>query len=253
MYAVISDLHSNRAALEAVFADIDAQGIDDVICLGDVVGYGPEPGPCVDLVMARARVTVMGNHEEALLHGAFGFHPIARDATDWTRDQLKPGFFSGLAVQRRWRYIAAMPLEHREGPDLFVHGSPRNHTTEYLLIQEVGYDLEKYEEVFGHVERLLFVGHSHQPCVITDRHEVILPEQVDQSWSLLDGCDGKAIVNVGSVGQPRDGNPHACYVVRHEDRIEWRRVPYDIDATVNLIEQEPRLHAKLGERLKHGR
>ena len=102
MYAVISDIHSNLAALTAVLADLDALGVRDVRCLGDVVGYGPDPLECVDLVLARAQVVVRGNHDEALVHGAYGFHLRAKEAIDWTRDQLKPGLLSGPAVRRRW-------------------------------------------------------------------------------------------------------------------------------------------------------
>jgi diadenosine tetraphosphatase ApaH/serine/threonine PP2A family protein phosphatase len=256
MYAVISDIHANLPALRAVLADIEAQGIDEVYCLGDVVGYGPHPTPCVDLIMDTCRATVMGNHEEALVQGAWGFHPVAKDAIEWTRDQLQPGFFSGVLVRRRWEFVTGLPKEFRRGPDLFVHGSPRDPTTEYLLAPEVDFKREKYSEVFELCQRLVFVGHTHLPCLITDRYEVRAPAQLADGWSFPELCDGKAIVNVGSVGQPRDDDTRACYVVVDERdgvRVRWRRVVYDFQETVAAIEQTQRLAQPLADRLKVGR
>ena len=101
-YAIVSDIHSNIEALSVVLDDIEKLGITDILCLGDVVGYGPNPLECVDLIMERCKVTLKGNHDEALVHGAYAFNLRAQKAIEWTRDQLKPGFFSGSAVRRRW-------------------------------------------------------------------------------------------------------------------------------------------------------
>jgi predicted phosphodiesterase len=253
MYAVISDIHGNLSALQAVLADIDAQGIEEILCLGDVVGYGPEPQPCVDLVRARCAVTVMGNHEEALVHGAYGFHLRAREAIDWTRDQLKPGFFSGSLVRARWDWACALPLRHERGPDLFVHGSPRQPTSEYLLSHELDQQLEKYQEVFDATDRLLFVGHTHLPGVITDAFEWLTPGQIDGTYDFAARPESKAVINVGSVGQPRDGDPQACYVVVEGTRVSWRRVTYDVEQTVARVALVPRIHPSLGKRLLLGR
>jgi predicted phosphodiesterase len=135
VFAAISDVHANLEALEQVFADIDRQGIKDVFCLGDIVGYGPTPLACVDKIFERCRVIVRGNHDEALLSGAYGFHGRAREAIDWTREQLKPGFFSGINVRTRWERMTQLPLIHQEGDFTFVHGSPRDPTTEYVIPQ----------------------------------------------------------------------------------------------------------------------
>ena len=101
MFAVISDLHSNIEALTKVMEDIESIGVTDIVCLGDIVGYGPNPLECVDLVMQKCRYSLKGNHDEALVHGAYAFNLRAQKAIEWTRDQLKPGFFSGSAVRRR--------------------------------------------------------------------------------------------------------------------------------------------------------
>ncbi|MCW8138716.1 MAG: metallophosphoesterase family protein [Planctomycetota bacterium] len=253
MYAVISDIHSNLEALTAVLADLDALGVRDVRCLGDVVGYGPSPLECVDLVQHRAQVVVRGNHDEALVHGAYGFHLRAKDALDWTRDQLRPGFMSGQAVRRRWDWLTTLPLRHEDGPDVFVHGSPRDPTQEYLMAAEAAYGpSEKFEEVFAAFDRLLFVGHTHHPGVITSDYEGRTPAQLGGALRVDDLAGRKAIVNVGSVGQPRDGDPRACYVLVDGDVIRWRRVANAADRPAARVRATPRLHPSLGERLLVG-
>jgi predicted phosphodiesterase len=258
MYALISDIHGNLEALRAVLADIDARGVETIYCLGDVVGYGPEPLACVDLIMERTAATVRGNHEEALFSGAYGFHLRAQEAIEWTREQLQPGFFSGLAVKRRWSWLTSLPRTYAVGPDLLVHGSPRDPVSEYLMAQDLPYYPEKYAEVFELTGRIVFAGHSHLPVLITDQHEAFTPEELGGRWSFPERCEAKALVNVGSVGQPRDGNPEACYVVVSEDAagrptVEWRRVPYDHRLTKAKIDQVDRLHETLGQRLALGR
>jgi diadenosine tetraphosphatase ApaH/serine/threonine PP2A family protein phosphatase len=251
VYAIVSDLHSNIEALTNVLADIESLGIDDIVCLGDVVGYGPNPLECTDMIMDRARVTLKGNHDEALVHGAYAFNLRAQKAIEWTRDQLKPGFFSGSAVRRRWEYLTNLPLRHEEGPDLFIHGSPRDPTNEYILSTEIGFGpTEKFEEIFEQFERMLFVGHTHMPCIITNDYETKTSSELENKW-VYPG-KGKVIVNVGSVGQPRDRDNRACYVVVDGETVNWRRVEYDVPTTVAKIDAIAQLDAALGARLKEG-
>jgi predicted phosphodiesterase len=252
-FAIISDIHSNIEALTTVLADIDAQGVTDIVCLGDVVGYGPNPLECVDLIMQRCRLTLKGNHDEALVHGAYAFNLRAQKAIEWTRDQLKPGFFSGSAVRRRWEFLTNLPLRHEEGPDLLIHGSPRDPTNEYILATEIGFGpTEKFEEIFAGFERMLFVGHTHMPCVITDKYETKTSTELSNSYSFPDLCERKAIINVGSVGQPRDRDNRACYVVVDGQKITWRRLEYDFEKTAGKIDQIAQLDAALAARLKEG-
>jgi len=253
VYAIISDIHSNIEALEVVLDDIDKLGIKDILCLGDVVGYGPNPLECVDLIMKRARVTLKGNHDEALVHGAYAFNLRAQKAIEWTRDQLKPGFFSGSAVRRRWEFLTNLPLRHEEGEDLLIHGSPRDPTNEYILATEIGFGPnEKFEEIFEGFTKRLFVGHTHMPCVITDKYETKTSTELENKYTYPDMCEQKVIVNVGSVGQPRDRDPRASYVVVDGDTVTWRRLEYDYEKTAAKIDSIAQLDAALAARLKEG-
>lgn len=245
MYAVISDLHANLPALTAVFADIDAQGIEEVICLGDVVGYGPFPVECLRLVQSRAKVTLLGNHDEALLGEPLGFSKYAHQVVEWTRTQLPR---DGEGMEELWNFVGDMPLIWERGPDLFVHGSPCEPTQEYLLPTD-DMNSAKYDDAFEEVNRLCFVGHTHVPCVMTPDRRVRLARALDHEYKL---DAEKAIVNVGSVGQPRDRDPRACYVVVEDDVVRWRRVEYDIDAMVAKL-TEVGLPKQLAERLLAGK
>jgi diadenosine tetraphosphatase ApaH/serine/threonine PP2A family protein phosphatase len=253
MYALISDIHSNIEALTVVLADIDSLGVKDIYCLGDVVGYGPNPLECVDLIMERCKVTLKGNHDEALVHGAYAFNLRAQKAIEWTRDQLKPGFFSGSAVRRRWEFLTNLPLRHELGDDLLIHGSPRDPTNEYILATEIGFGpTEKFEEIFQSFNRMLFVGHTHMPCVITDRYETKTSTELENKFKFPDLADKRVIVNVGSVGQPRDRDPRASYVVVDGETITWRRLEYDFEKTAAKIEGIALLDSALAARLKEG-
>lgn len=253
MFAVVSDLHSNIEALSKVIEDIESIGVTNIVCLGDIVGYGPNPLECVDLIMQKARFCLKGNHDEALVHGAYAFNLRAQKAIEWTRDQLKPGFFSGSAVRKRWDFLTNLPLRHEEGSDLFIHGSPRDPTNEYVLATEIGFGpTEKFEEIFAGFERMLFVGHTHMPCVISDKYETKTSTELNNKYSYPDMAEQKVIINVGSVGQPRDRDNRACYVVVDGDQVTWRRVEYDIEKTVARMEQIAQLDAALSARLKEG-
>lgn len=245
MYAIISDLHANLPALTAVFADIDAQGVTEVICLGDVVGYGPFPVECLKLTKARAKVTLLGNHDEALLGEPLNFSKHAHAVVKWTLTQMPRG---EPEIDELWDYIGDMKMIWDRGEDLFVHGSPREPTQEYLMPND-DFSSEKYDEVFDEVKRFLFVGHTHVPGVITPDRRFRLAKQLGWEYTL---DAEQAIINVGSVGQPRDQDPRACYALVDETKVTWRRVGYDIDATVAKL-AEVGLPKQLAERLLAGK
>lgn len=249
-FAVISDIHSNIEALTSVFADIDERGIDRIFCLGDVIGYGPDPEPCVDLIAKRCEFTIRGNHDDALFTSADRFNPYARNALNWTRDRLAPGFFRPRANRTRWKFLQNLELDKRIGELYFVHGSPRDPVNEYIYREDVFFNAEgKLKTIFQKVDRALFVGHTHLPMVLTDSLKSFVPEEDGASFDLE---EERYIINVGSVGQPRDRDTRACYVEYDEGRITFHRVVYDIDAVVARIESCRALDPVLGTRLRDG-
>lgn len=252
--ALISDIHSNIEALEKVLKDIREQGLAEILCLGDLVGYGPNPAEIVERAMDW-KLSLMGNHDEAVVKEAYGFNPVAKAAVAWTREQLKPGLFSGRAKKDRWQFLCNLPLTHREDGLLYVHGSPRDPTMEYILrsdcVDLTGGVPEKIRDIFSRFDRLCFVGHTHDPGVITEESQFIAPKDCGHEFAFQPGK--KYIVNIGSVGQPRDGDTRACYAVLDRTTIRWRRIEYDYQSTMNKIFGTPQLDPRAGERLALGR
>jgi predicted phosphodiesterase len=246
--ALISDIHSNLEALQAVLADIEKQNVREIYCLGDIVGYGPNPRECVDLVM-QCQIVLLGNHDQGAMFDPEGFNPSAERAIFWTRAQLEVPGESRDRKERRWEFLAERPRIHREDGFLYVHGSARNPINEYVFPEDI-YNQRKMERIFALVERYCFQGHTHVPGIFTENFQFHSPEEIDYVYR-LDGR--KTLCNVGSVGQPRDGDWRACYVMLDGDNIQYRRVEYDIDSTVRKIYEIPDLENFLGDRLRDGR
>lgn len=247
MFALISDLHSNVPALEAVFAKIDALGIEDVRCLGDIVGYGAEPERCLDMVRERCRFSLRGNHDWGMFDGLDEFNSLAREALLWTRRRLRPG----LNPKRwgRWRYLKNLPERMYEDGDLFVHASPRDPIREYVLKSDGFLNPEKLEDLFARFEGRCFLGHTHQPGFTG---EDLRFHAATGDGAVLKLPEGKAMINAGSVGQPRDGDNRACFCVVDAETVTYHRVPYDIEKAQHLILQAG-LSPFLAERLERGR
>ncbi len=249
--AIISDLHSNREALEAVFAHTRELGVSRLLCLGDIVGYGPDPEYCVDLVRGHAEVTLMGNHDEALFHDACDFNPHARGAIEYTRERMRPRWYSSSERKARWKWLRELPLMHHEGRFNFVHGSPRDPVREYVLSTDGFLNPGKLRAIFDSFEGIAVGGHTHHPGMHTE----------DMRFQGLEGRGefslplpkGKAFINVGSVGQPRDGDNRASYAVLEEDRVTWYRVPYDFRTTMDKILATGTLSEILARRLQLGK
>ncbi len=248
MKAIISDIHSNLEALQAVLEDIKKTTVDQIYCLGDIVGYGPNPRECVDLVMS-CKMVLLGNHDQGAMFDPEGFNPPAEKAIFWTRSQLENPGDNRPAQQKRWDFLAERPRSFKENGFLFVHGSARNPLNEYVFPEDI-YNQRKMERIFALVERYCFQGHTHVPGVFTENLQFHSPEEIDFTYK-LDGR--KTLCNVGSVGQPRDGDWRACYVQLDNDTIRFRRVEYDIDTTVKKIYAIPDLENFLGDRLRDGR
>jgi len=246
--ALISDIHANLEALRAVLEDIRQQGINEIYCLGDIIGYGPNPCECVDLVMA-CDVCILGNHDQGALFDPEGFNSGAERAIFWTRDQLENGCGSPEKSVLRWDFLGELPRNRRENGFLFVHGSPRNPLNEYVFPEDV-YNQRKMEKLFALVEQYCFQGHTHVPGVFTDDLRFLSPEEIGYEHELK---GNKAMTNVGSVGQPRDGDNRACYCILEDDGLVFRRVEYPFEETIKKIYDIPELDNFLGDRLREGR
>ena len=245
-YLIISDIHSNLAAFEAVLAD--AGSFDKVWCLGDVVGYGPDPNECVERLRDLDHVCVVGNHDWAALGkmDTEDFNPTAKRACHWTREQLSPSSLE---------YLEALPKSLVEEDFTLVHGSPRQPIWEYILYPSIA---EANFECFD--TRFCLVGHTHVPIIYRHRPEnpdhpcdAVIPSPHDP---LVLG-EERLIINPGSVGQPRDGDPRASYAILDSDRersnftLKYRRVSYPIEATQARM-AERGLPARLIIRLGYG-
>ncbi|WP_136688956.1 metallophosphoesterase family protein [Halorhabdus amylolytica] len=216
--AVISDVHSNKVALEAVAADMPA--VDRVVSPGDVVGYGPWPGECLEWIRERDVPTVQGNHDRAVATGSYpGFNDLAAAGVEYARDRLS-------TEQREW--LGDLPTERRlfDGRVKIVHGHPEN-PDHYTYPGEFGPDMLGEEDV-------LLLGHTH-----VQHHE---------------RYEEGIVCNPGSVGQPRDSDPGAAYAILDLDAmtVEQRRVEYDVGTVIDAV-AETGLPRRIGTRLETGR
>ena len=254
--ALISDIHGNAEALRTVLADIDAKGVERIICLGDIIGYGPDPLECVDLVRKRCAWSLMGNHDFAVLYEPTNFNQAAEQAAYWTREQFDAEPDAQLRAER-YEFLGRLRVrvvEETPGGThtmLAVHGSPRRPINEYIFKTDPMDAPDKLEAIYRRVERLCIVGHTHVPGVFTDEPDFYPPDELGE-FAYRFNEEEKAIINVGSVGQPRDGDPRASYVVLDEEKAEFFRIPYDIDVTAKRIREQPQLHEYLADRLYAG-
>lgn len=260
--AVISDIHANAVALKAVLADIERRGVARIVCLGDIIGYGPDPLETIDLVREHCEWALMGNHDFGVVYEPTNFNPPAAFAAFWTRDQLD----AEPDVQKRaerYEFLGHLRVRITEAIGgengtparslLAVHASPRRPINEYIFPEDVEDAPEKIESIFRRFEHLALCGHTHVPGVFTDEPDFYPPSEIGHEpvYSFVEG--EKAVINVGSVGQPRDHDPRASYAILRPDRIEFCRVEYDIKATADKIRAIPQLHDILADRLFDGR
>ena len=240
--AVISDVHANLYALEAVLGEIDREPPDAIWCLGDTVGYGPRPNECCTLVRERADLTLVGNHDlVALGEGgldAEDFNPEAAEASRWTHDELTD--------ESKVFLRSLEPTAETEGVQLF-HGSPRDPVWDYVISEAVA-----LEALALTTAPLVLVGHTHAATAL------VLNEEELQGGLVPDGLEapidhGRWLLNPGSVGQPRDGNPDASFLLLDltARTARFRRVAYAVARTQEEI-RERGLPDALAERLAHG-
>jgi predicted phosphodiesterase len=248
--AVISDIHGNLEALQATLADIQKRETGRIICLGDIVGYGPNPVECVDLVAEACEWSLIGNHDFGVLYEPTNFNYAAEQAAYWTRRQFEEATASAQAA-KRWDFLGRLRVRVLDGQFLCVHGSPRRPINEYLFPEDAVNSPVKMQQIFERIEKYCLVGHTHVPGVFTDEPDFYPPADLDGVYTFVNG--EKAIINPGSIGQPRDMNPRASYCVIDDERVEFYRVEYDAEVVANKIKAIPELSDWLGERLLEGR
>ncbi len=236
--------------------DIRSHGVEEVYCLGDIVGYGPNPRECLEIIMA-VDGCILGNHDLGALFDPEGFSSNAEQAIFWTRQQLespidpeRPDDEQLRAKQvAQWDFLCELPRTIREDPNLFVHGSARNPLHEYIFPEDV-FNKQKLDKVFSVIPKYCFQGHTHVPGVFSASGTFLRPDELEDGYRL---GDQKVMVNVGSVGQPRDGNPMSCYAILEDDTVHYRRVEYPVESVVAKIHAIDGLDNFLGDRLLEGR
>jgi diadenosine tetraphosphatase ApaH/serine/threonine PP2A family protein phosphatase len=240
--AVLSDIHSNLHALEAVLADLDRESPDELWCLGDVIGYGPRPNECIDLVRERAALSLCGNHDLAVL-GTLDIAEFSGDAAraaQWTRGVLAD-------PQREW-LATLSPAAERDGAQLF-HGSPRDAVWDYVLSEDAA-----STSLMLTTAPVVMVGHSHIALAISaNRSGSELTGGLAAGGTDEDLGERRWLLNPGSVGQPRDGDPRAAWLLLDTDagRASFRRVEYPIETTQTEMATAG-LPPTLAARLAHG-
>ncbi len=239
-YAIISDNHANLEATVAVLKTIDEVGVDQIVNLGDVVGYNSNPNECCDIMRERNIPTICGNHDAVAcgLEEPWGFNPVALSAAMWTRETLRDD---------NLEWLRGLPDNQKIGPFLAVHGSPVNRNS-YLFT---------WEDILPHIQyveekecRLAFFGHTHNPGIFAKDGAYSLDEE--NKFQL--GHDKMFFVNPGSVGQPRDGDPRASFAFFDDESMEFQlvRINYPVKQTADKVTNAG-LPAFLAERLFLGR
>lgn len=239
--AIISDIHSNLEALAAVIDDMEANTVEQVICMGDMVGYCADPQPVLrmirNLLASYGNLpALIGNHDHCIGYGMFeDLSPNARSASEWTRDRLNE-------EEREW--LQKCPFTYRLNDAFFVHASPYYPQAWHYIVHE-----EQAEAQFNFFKgRICFIGHSHTPFIFKQGGE-----RFSDKPSLILAPGERYLVNVGSVGQPRDNDPRACYAVYDSESglVILRRITYDVASAASKI-REAGLPAKLADRLLKG-
>ncbi|MCD6725820.1 MAG: metallophosphatase family protein [Solirubrobacteraceae bacterium] len=239
--AILSDIHANRHALEAVLADVEASGAQRIWCLGDVVGYGADPGDCIDLVRANADLCLAGNHDLAVT-GALAIDDFALGAAiaaEWTREVLSA---------ERISWLGSLDSSADLGDMALYHASPRDPVWEYVLgvlLAELCMDAMS--------ARIGLIGHSHVALSFRRPDGEAATGTARRTDEIAQLGGDRWLLNPGSVGQPRDGDPRAAWLLLDdaEGTAQWRRTRYDVEAAAAAI-RAARLPDSLAERLQYG-
>lgn len=240
-YAILADIHGNLVAFQAVLDDAEARGgFDEIWCLGDVVGYGPEPHQCIELLRSFKHLCIAGNHDWAAIGNmdTSDFNPVAAQACQWTASQL---------TEEDIAYLKALPLTLVQDNFTLAHGSPREPIWEYLLSPE-----QARENLDYFTTAYCLVGHSHVPLIFEQIGRSVAYRVLNDGMKIELG-ENRLIINPGGVGQPRDGDPRAAYAIYDSEgqTVFHYRVEYDIAVTQKKM-AERGLPLSLILRLSHG-
>ena len=217
--AIISDIHGNLESLNRVLEYLKENEISEIYCLGDVVGYGPNPNECVELIKENCKAVLMGNHDYAAigLANIEYFNEYAKISTYWTQDILS---------DENLEYLKSLPFTYSTEKYHLVHASPKNPSNwDYVLsVNDAKQQIREFDT------NICFIGHSHVPVIFSD-------SDYYRKKNFLFAQDQKYLVNVGSTGQPRDGDPRTCFVLYDDEQnsVEYVRLDYDIQKSYNKI------------------
>ncbi len=252
--AILSDIHGNLEALEAVLADAADHGADRFVCLGDNIGFGADIVACVDRVREVCAWSLMGDHEYNLreyLAGRLKPDRAAEDRLKWEADLLVPGRTPELADKRRWDWVRRLETQVWEGKLTYIHARPTDPVLGWIGAEEAR-SRQAMSADFEIIHSFAFHGHSHVPGIVLEGGDCKAVVAPDVRFEL--SPTKKALIDVGSVGQPRDGHPEACYVLHEGMEVRFRRVSYDVEAAARKIEALPvGGREMLGMRLRRGR
>lgn len=240
-YIIFSDLHSNLEALNQFEKEIESIAHDKIVCLGDIVGYGADPNPCVEWVMKNADFFVAGNHDWAAVNktDTTYFNSYAYQSCLWTRKKL---------TEKNKEFLRALPLDHAEGGVYWVHASPYKPEVWHYVTSKTG-----GKRNFKNFEApICFVGHSHKPIILEQTADGEVNDYVSDIWNIEP--ENRYIFNDGSLGQPRDGNPDPAFMVydSEEKTVKIHRFKYDLNSVQEKI-YDSGLPSDLAERLTQGR
>lgn len=219
-YAIISDIHSNLEALESVLKQIENERVDKIFCLGDIVGYGPNPDECVDLVRENCEIILTGNHDYACVEPSelIYFNRFAKQAITWTLNNLS---------KKNLTFLSHLSYKTQIDNIDLVHSNPDTpETWDYILsIDEAIFNFSKFDG------QVCFIGHSHQPIIYVENSEHKYTGLEDREIELLPDC--RYIINIGSVGQPRDKNPASAFGIidTSTNKYELIRIGYNVEET----------------------
>jgi predicted phosphodiesterase len=225
-YGIYSDIHSNLEALQSVLESMDEKGVERKICLGDAVGYGPYPNECIELIQEASETVILGNHDSVALNreSSDQFNFFARNAINWTKRVLKG---PNIDTMQRWPYLIDEP------PLTFVHASPRSPADwTYIATLDEAVDSFSY-----FAQKICFIGHTHLPVIVVTEGEQSF--FVSEHFQHRVNYNQRILVNVGSVGQPRDGITDACWCLCDSEAmdVEIIRTPYDVGKTQKAMRE----------------